>query len=539
MKDIKKNIVLICLAYLLLIPWQVNSQATVFGMFQSDERLADKYYEAQDFQSALKLYTSSINKRRSNNNLYLRIAQCYYSMKEYEKAIDSYNNYSKDGDLPTADLLNYAEASAALLNYVQATAFYKKYLLKEPSNEVVVKKIWRLDNKQYLYEDSAHYALRPVTLNTVSGELCAVPYKNGVVFMSNRESTAVIKNINSNVSRTFYRLYFSKTVQDSVATSAAPLQFDKTLTFGKSLDSKFNTGPATFYGKERKIAFIASAYSANSDGKRTLGLYFGEIKNNRWEVSSSFPHNSDQYSIFDVTIDQSGKTIIFSSDKKEGYGGKDLYKSELKNGAWSIPVNLGEEINTSKDEVFPYLHKSHTLYFSSNGLAGLGELDIFKSIAKPNGFDEPQNIGYPINSSKDDFGLVLDSVGTHGYLSSNRKNGGYDDDLFEFDMDLQSYPLTISGVLKYKEHTWSEDTELQIMPRGKISLVDNLRNVTVHESVSDAKGNFSITIPYFSKYFIRIIGEGGDEHKASLEILKHKKELSSYEIVIIKDLFTK
>jgi tetratricopeptide (TPR) repeat protein len=539
MKDIKRNIVLICLTYLLFIPWQVSSQATVFGMFQSDERLADKYYEAQDFQSALKLYTSSINKRRSNSNLYLRIAQCYYSMKEYEKAIDSYNNYSKDGDLPTADLLNYAEASAALLNYVQATAFYKKYLLKEPSNEIVVKKIWRLDNKQYLYEDSAHYALRPVALNTASGELCAVPYKNGVVFMSNRESISIIKNINSNVSRTFYRLYFSKTVQDSIAPSAAPLQFDKALTFGKSLDSKFNTGPATFYGKEKKIAFIASAYSANSDGKRTLGLYFGEIKSNRWEVSSSFSHNSDQYSIFDVTIDQSGKTIIFSSDKKEGYGGKDLYKSELKNGAWSIPVNLGEEINTTKDEVFPYLHKNHTLYFSSNGLAGLGELDIFKSIAKPNGFDEPQNIGYPINSSKDDFGLVLDSVGTHGYLSSNRKNGGYDDDLFEFDMDLQTYPLTISGVLKYKEHTWSEDTELQIMPRGKISLVDNLRNVTVHESVSDAKGNFSITIPYFSKYFIKIIGEGGDEHKASLEILKHKKELSSYEIVIIKDLFTK
>ncbi len=534
-----KNTILICFACLLGASWSAQSQTTVFALFQSDKKLADKYFEERDFQSALKLYSGSINKGRANKDLYLRIAQCHYSMKEYKKAIEAYDNYSKDGDLSTTDLLNYAEASAATLNYKKATACYKKYLLKDPSNEVVIKKIWRLDNKQYLYEDSAHYALRPVMLNTVSGELCAVPYKNGVVFMSNREALKIVKNINASVSRTFYELYFSKTKQDSIVTSSTPFQFDKALAFGKGLDSKFNTGPVAFYDQERKVAFIASANASNDDGKRTLGLYFAEAKNEKWEVTTSFTHNSDQHSIYDVSIDQAGKTIFFSSDMKGGYGGKDIYKSELKNGLWSTPTNLGEEINTIKDEAYPYLHKNHTLYFSSNGLAGLGELDVFKSALKPDGFDEPQNVGYPINSSKDDFGFVLDTIGTHGYLSSNRKHGGYDDDLYEFDMDLQTYPLTIKGVIKYKDHTWSEDTELKIMPRGKISLVDNLRNVSVYESVSDGKGNFSIIIPYFSKYFIRIVGEGGDEHKASLEILKYKKELSSYEIVIIKDLFTK
>jgi tetratricopeptide (TPR) repeat protein len=530
---------LICFACLLGISLQVRSQTTVFALFQSDKKLADKYYEEQDFQSALKLYSSSINKKKSSKDLYLRIAQCQYSMKEYKKALVAYDNYSKDGDLPKADLLNYAEASAATLSYNKATAYYKKYLLKEPNNEVVIKKIWRLDNKQYLYEDSAHYALRPVALNTQLGELCAVHYKNGVVFMSNREAVKIVKNINASVSQTFYELYFSETKQDSIATSSTPFQFDKAFTFGKGLDSKFNTGPVAFYDKERKVAFIASANASNDDGKRTLGLYFATFKNGKWEVTTSFTYNSDQYSIYDVTIDQAGKIIFFSSDMKGGYGGKDIYKSELKNGLWSTPTNLGEEINTVKDEAYPYLHRNHTLYFSSNGLAGLGELDVFKSVIKPVGFDEPQNVGYPINSSKDDFSLVLDTIGTHGYLSSNRKNGGYDDDLYEFDMDLQPYPLTISGVIKYKEHTWSKDTELKIMPRGKISLVDNFKNVSVHESVSDAKGNFSIVIPYFSKYFIRIVGEGGDDHKASLEILKYKKELSSYEIVIIKDLFNK
>ncbi|NOS56855.1 MAG: tetratricopeptide repeat protein [Cyclobacteriaceae bacterium] len=534
-----KTVILICTIGLLGISFSGAAQSSVFGLYQSDRKLADKHFEEGDFQSALNLYNGSINKRKSSKDLYLRIAQCYYSLKEYKKAIDSYDSYSKEGDLPAADLLNYGEASAAVLNYRKATDYYKKYLRLEPKNEVVAKKIWRLDNKQYLYEDSAHYALRPVALNTTQGELCAVPYKNGVVFMSNREPTKIVKNVNASVSRTFYELYFSETRQDSIATSSTPFQFDKAFTFGKGLDSKFNTGPVAFYDKEKKVAFIATSHVPNDEGKRTLGLYFAVAKNSKWEVSSSFTHNSEQYSIYDVTINQDGTIIFFSSDRKGGYGGKDLYKSELKNGLWSSPQNLGEEINTPKDEAYPFLHNNYTLYFSSNGLAGLGELDVFKSIVKSDGMDEPQNVGYPINSSKDDFGFLLDSAGTHGYLSSNRKNGGYDDDLYEFDMDLQTYPITISGVVKYKEHTWSEDTQLKIMPRGKIYLVDDLRNVSVYGSVSDAKGNFSIVIPYFSRYFIRIVGAGGDEHKASLEILKYRKELSSYEIVIIKDLFTK
>ncbi len=531
--------ILIFIVCFLGISWSVKSQTTVFSLFQSDQKLADQYFMEKDFQSALKLYNGSLHKRKINKDLYLKIAECHYSMKQYKKAMDAYDRYSKEGDLPAEDLLNYGEASAALLNYRKATEYYKKYLRLAPNNEVVAKKIWRLDNKQYLYEDSAHYALRPVALNTSQGELCAVPYRNGVVFMSNREALQIVKNVNASVSSTFYELYFSKTKQDSSVNTTTPFQFDKALTFGKGLDSKFNTGPVAFYDKEKGAAFIASSHTPNAEGQRTLGLYFAVEKNGKWEITSSFTHNSNQYSIYDVTIDQGGKTIFFSSDRKGGFGGKDLYKSVLKDGLWTSPVNLGEEINTLKDEAYPFLHNNYTLYFSSNGLAGLGGLDVFKSIIKSDGFDEPQNAGYPINSSKDDFGFVLDMVGTHGYLSSNRKQGGYDDDLYEFDMDLQTYPLTISGVLKFKEHTWSEDTELKTMPNGKISLVDDLRNVSVFECVSDAKGNFSIVIPYFSKYFIRIVGEGGDEHKASLEILKYRKELSAYEIVIVKDLFTK
>lgn len=529
----------ICLLFVLFVSvLEGEAQQTVFALLQKKTKLADKYYSEYNFQEALRLYNQAAQGRHSSKQLQLRIAQCHYSLKEYRKAIEAYDTYQNENELPMLDLYYYAEAQAALSNYEKAASCYRKYLLKDPSNDVVTKKIWRIDNKQYLYEDSAHYALRPVLLNTTYGELCPTPFRNGVVFMSNRKGVSPVQKINVSTNTPFYGIYFSKIIQDSSFSPTAPLQFEETTSFDRDFDSRFNTGPVAFYANEKKMAFISSAAKTAEDGKRTLGLYFAEIKNEKWVVTSSFDHNSDHYSINDVTISESGKTIFFSSDMKGGYGGLDLYKSEFIGSKWSKPFNLGDVINSAKDEAFPFFHRSQTLYFSSNGLPGLGEYDVFKAMAKSDGFEEPQNVGYPVNSNRDDFGFVLDTSSTHGYISSNRKAGGYDDDLYEFDMDLQPYPLTITGVIKFKEHAWSAGTELKVLPRGKIFLIDNLRNVNVYEGRSDNNGKFSIVIPYFSKYFIRVVGEEGDEHKVSLEILKYKKELSDYEIVIIKDHFT-
>jgi hypothetical protein len=193
-------------------------------------------------------------------------------------------------------------------------------------------------------------------------------------------------------------------------------------------------------------------------------------------------------------------------------------------------------VNTAQDEVFPYLHHN-TLYFSSNGHAGLGGLDLFKSEITADRFDEPQNIGYPLNTNYDDFGITIDSLNTHGYFSSNRSRGGYNDDVYEFDMDLQTYPLEINGVMKFKEQDLTDSSELRITPHARIYLIDNIRDVIVHESSSDADGNFSMAVPYFSKYKIRVVTQEGDENIVSLEIPKHRKEDSRHEIVIVKDLF--
>jgi hypothetical protein len=431
-------------------------------------------------------------------------------------------------------MFRYAEAKVALKDHVTALTYYKKCLQRDPKNDMIAKKIWGINNINYLFEDSSRYAVQELAINSAYGELAPVPVRDGLIFTSNRRISQAVERVSARLNEPFYQLY--KTSWKPASTTGI-LIMTEPKRFAGSISSSYNTGPVAFYNQGNNMVFVSSSSDADGSGTYTLGVYFAVLEEGKWKIVSSYQHNSSAYSINDVSINEKGTVLYFSSDMKGGLGGNDIYTSELQDGRWSKPQNLGEEINTSQNEIFPYLHQDGSLYFSSDGLPGLGQLDLFKSEAKSDGYSEPQNLGYPINSSFDDFGLAFDSLATHGYFTSNRKRGGYDDDIYELDMDLQQYPITITGVMKFKEHTWSEQSAIQPWPNVKFYLIDSRHGKSVFEGVTGAGGRFSITIPYFSKYFLQIVDPSGDEHKVSLEIAKYRSEISNHEIVVVKDIF--
>ena len=524
---------LICVISLFLIANIGRSQETVFELWKSDLKLADRYFENRDYHQALKLYRHVV-KKKPNREVELKIARTYHLLKQYDKAVMFYEKHASTNGLPVKDLYYYAEAQSGISEYGRALESYQKYYSRVPDDPLVMKKIWRLSNIAYLFEDSMHFTVRPVEFNTTGGELCAVPFRNGLVFISNRKEVQPIEKLDASSHAPFYKVYFSKIKRDSA--NANKISYETPFIFNREIGSRLHAGPLAFYDDTRKMVFASTGDQTSTDGGRPLQLYFAQNKNGIWKTLYSFPFNNRNYSISDPWISDDGKVLYFSSDMKGGFGGKDIYKSELVNNHWSKPVNLGETINTNLDEVYPFLYRN-TLYFSSTGHPGLGGLDIFKSELGPGGFLEPQNMGYPLNTSFDDFGIVVSASGNQGYLSSNRKNGGYNDDVYEFEMDLQTYPLEINGVLKSKEHNWSDSASLKIMPFATAFLIDNDRNLTVYESNCDADGNFQIVIPYYGKYKLRVVGQDGEENIVSLEIPKYKKELSRHEIVVVKDLF--
>ena len=184
-------------------------------------------------------------------------------------------------------------------------------------------------------------------------------------------------------------------------------------------------------------------------------IYESDLKNNVWSTPKELDTTINE-DIFQnhVSISKDGKTIYFSSERKEGYGGLDLYKSNLQaDGTWSRAVSLGASINSSKDEESPYISADgNTLYFSSKGHNGFGGYDIFKSKFDGTNWSTPENMGLPFNSAGNDIYMTIDSAETHGYFSSSRAGGFGDMDIYEITYlraPFETYNSDIQGVIAF------------------------------------------------------------------------------------------
>ena len=139
----------------------------------------------------------------------------------------------------------------------------------------------------------------------------------------------------------------------------------------------------------------------DEEGVNNLKIFIAEQKNEKWVIAEEFPFNSDEYSIGHPSLSKDGKTLYFISDMPGGKGGTDLYQSKLMKGEWSQPQSLGDQINTAGNEMFPHI-RGEVLFFSSNGRAGNGGLDIYM-ITLSDKNEQVNNLGAPVNSAKDDF----------------------------------------------------------------------------------------------------------------------------------------
>jgi tetratricopeptide (TPR) repeat protein len=519
-----------CLSLWLAMAISAYGQETVFTMMKPDNRKASELFSARKYRQAARLYTS-LAERAPNPQYYLALARAHYYMHEPAESSKWYQKYLDLGeDLPVSDLLLYAESLAANREYDSAVKYYTQYEKLSDHDPQILKKIWQIRNRDYLYEDSIHYTIRRLEHNLPSADIAAVPYENGYVFLSNRPHNAVIKNLDAS-DNPFFRWYQSAMKTDSTGII---IHSGDPISFFEKLDAKFQLGPVSFFDQERQMAFIASSNGPQQKGKRALQMFFAAHDVDGWKVTSSYPFNSSNYSIAAVSVREDGKVLYLSSDMSGGSGGLDLYQSTFDGKSWSKPRNVGNEINTTGDESFPSIN-GNILYFASNGLPGLGGFDVFNVSVSEQKFGDVQNMGYPINTNFDDFALALNAERSKGFLTSNRQHS---DDIFEVTIDLQTYPFTIAGVLKFKAENWRDPEPLLAYPNASLELIDNLRGNVVGHAVSDATGHFYLAIPYFSQYRIKVIGtDGRDEAIVSLDLGKTRYGENLSELVVVKNSF--
>jgi tetratricopeptide (TPR) repeat protein len=189
------------------------AQKSVVDLFRSDRELADRYYANGEIQDAIRLYERSDKPGTAT----ARLARGYFQVKEYRKCVDAYNNFRNDGKkMEFTDYVNYAEAQLALKNYSEAQAYYQKALELQPSHDWIVKKMWRISNMHYLYEDSIHFSVRSLSINTPDAEWGGIPFESGILFVSNRPSGSPIMQVDAATDQSFYKVYFAQQQRDTL-----------------------------------------------------------------------------------------------------------------------------------------------------------------------------------------------------------------------------------------------------------------------------------------------------------------------------------
>jgi len=253
-----------------------------------------------------------------------------------------------------------------------------------------------------LLKDTTIYTTSLVSFNSNKGDFNPIFHPNGLVFTSARE-LSIRKNLFDNSS--YLNLYLASKND----TSVAELKF---------LETNKHDGTA-YYDSVNFLWFFSKNLPYAKENKLTrTGLF---IYNENTKLVSEFPYNSKDYFIAQPCLTEDKNTLWFSSDMPGGYGGADIWYS-VKNGeTWSAPINAGQLINTSENEMFPFI-QNNILHFSSNGHVGLGGLDIFSVDFNGGLASNLKNMGANLNSNADDFSLILDSTQIAGYFSSNRSD---------------------------------------------------------------------------------------------------------------------
>jgi outer membrane protein OmpA-like peptidoglycan-associated protein len=267
-----------------------------------------------------------------------------------------------------------------------------------------------------------------VHINSSHLEFSPVFFEDGILFISSRDN--VFKYVDRRLNKSTMGIFQAR--RDAEGILRKP-EF-----FSNRINTKYHEGPMCFDVSGNDMYFTRNNYVGgklrkSSEGIVNLKVLKASRSGDSWGDVRDLPINGDDFNTAHPSLTADGDRLYFASDRLGGYGGLDIYYVEKMGDDYGDPVNLGPEVNTAGDEIFPFIHSDGTLYFSSNGRDGLGGLDIFYTRQSGNGnWESAVNLGAPFNSEKDDFGLIVDLETKNGYFSSDRPGGEGLDDIYSF-----------------------------------------------------------------------------------------------------------
>jgi outer membrane protein OmpA-like peptidoglycan-associated protein len=393
---------------------------------------ANKYYSEYNYAKAIDLYKKVLRKE-DNAEALEKIANSYRLTKKYQQAETYYSRLVKK---ETIDPINYFYYGTVLKNnnkLDEAKEQFKKYSNSVPDDKKINSHLRSIEDMKIWVSQAQQYEIRPVAaINTPHAEFCPVVFKDKVAYASSKKKDMVNDTKDAWDGQPFLNILanqYKKKEDGSIEITK------NSSTFPWPINTDYHDGPLCF-NTEQNLAFVTRVnYFVNKKDKEFINrpkLYIFELKGSKWSLKEAFPYNNDVYSILHPSVSADGQILYFASDMPGGMGGTDIYMSVKEGNSWGKPQNLGSEVNSAGNEVFPYIRKDGVLFFSSDTHPGFGGLDVFSVTKNNSGFGSLKNLGYPFNSSTDDFGVLFNEGNGSGFLSSDRPGGKGSDDLYSF-----------------------------------------------------------------------------------------------------------
>ncbi|WP_062060502.1 OmpA family protein [Aquimarina longa] len=425
-------------------------------------KVADKYFRDFAYLNAIELYKEALKKGDSTKHILSRIGDCYYNNSDSEQAYFWYNKaVHKYKKIHPEYIYKYIQTLISLGKYDKANTWLKKLKILQQNSKYTrgIENINLEKFQELSTPKDIHVRIINLESNSKYSDFGGFE-QNGNLYFSSSRTDDRIKNKkkvykwNGEPYLNIYQSIIDRIDATIVVKNITPITSDQinlknehegTLTIT-------NDGKTLFFTRNNINKRKKTSY--DKEGNSNLMLYRAKLQNGQWTAIEELPFNGKTFSTGHPALSPDEKTLYFVSDRKGGYGQSDIYKVAINDdGTFGTIKNLGNQINTEGREVFPFVAKDTTLYFSSDSHINLGLLDIYKSNIlhkKAHEDVEIKNLGAPYNSGYDDFAFFVNPANDSGYFSSNRIGGTGSDDIYAFDSYKCKQILT--GIT-YNKHT--------------------------------------------------------------------------------------
>lgn len=419
----------------------------------SKRQQADLLFARYEYLNASRLYTDLAERKNPDVKILERLATCYRKMNDYDSAEKWYAKAIENPKADTAAHFYYAEVLLSNQKFEQAKVQYNNAGL---SSAMLAIKVASCDSAAVWMKEASRYNVSNVqSLNTKYADWGLAYFgKSGLVFTSERpaENFQKFNDTYKWKGNPWLKLFLA--TNNGVVTNELPVIRKEYSSFF----ADYHVGPMVLNTTE-DTAYVTIATRARptnlpvdpKENKYSERLYTRRLEliiavktNGRWDYTKKFSYsNVKAFSLGNAALSKDGNTLYFTSDMPGGMGKTDIwYSVKQHNGDWGVPVNCGPEINTTEEESFPTIGANGELYYASKGKIGMGGYDIYVSKGEKASWGKSINLKYPVNTSYDDF--YFSTVdGITGYLSSNRKGGIGDDDIYSFVYKAPEVPKTI------------------------------------------------------------------------------------------------